>query len=913
LVYIGALQGVKSATFGLKRQDNLNSQKLEPNLKKSAIVSLFAILFLAVSVCSQTSGDKDSANAPFRNPKLPIAERVNDLVSRLTIEEKAAQMVHTAPAIPRLGILAYNWWSEGLHGAAREGYATVFPQAIGLAATFDPALLKKEADLIATEFRVKYEQRLREKGFTDWYHGLTVWSPNINIFRDPRWGRGQETYGEDPFLTAQMGTAYVTGLQGDGKYMKAVSTPKHFAVHSGPESTRHTVDVVVSNHDLEDTYLPAFRATVIAGAGSVMCAYNSVDGKPACAQPSLLQDHLRDAWHFQGYVVSDCGAASDISQGHRYTQTMEQGVSAAVKAGMDIVCGIPMPDVKVENAAILQAVKDGLLSTEDVDRSVRRLFTARFKLGMFDPPSMVPFHPAASENDSAPHGDLALTAARESLVLLKNSDGILPLGNKFKTIAVIGPNADSVDPLLGNYNGTPTHPITVLSGMRKRFGDANILYAAGSSLTGQPLSPVPASVLKNASGKPGLTAEYFSGTAMQGSPTITRTDRSVNFAWQSGVGPKLKENVSVRWTGNLVPSTTGDYQIGFTGTDAFHMWLDDQLVGESRYSDTSKTRLKSVQLKAGHAYPIKIECSQEGSSGFAKLVWHEPGDKKDYTDAVSKADLIVAVLGLAGELEGEEMPINVEGFSGGDRTSLDLPRAQEELLKDLVASGKPVIVVLMNGSALAVNWADEHAKAILEAWYPGEEGGTAVAEALAGDFSPGGKLPLTFYKSVDQLPAFDDYNMKGRTYRYFTGEPLYPFGYGLSYTNFEYSNLHFDKDSLNPVDDLIARVDVKNTGKMAGDEVVEVYVTHPGVEGTPVRALAGFNRVHLAPGATEHVQITVPNRQLSIVDADGARKIVPGELQVWVGGGQPVACDGLAKPAGVAGSVKITGEAVLLK
>ena len=880
-------------------------------MKKIAIVYLFAILPFSVSLSGQTSGDRNSANPPFRNPKLPIEERVNDLVSRLTIEEKAAQMVHTAPAIPRLGIPAYNWWSEGLHGAAREGYATVFPQASGLAATFDPDLLRKEAGVIATEFRVKYEQRLREKGFTDWYHGLTVWSPNINIFRDPRWGRGQETYGEDPFLTAQMGTAYVTGLQGDGKYMKALSTPKHFAVHSGPESTRHSVDVVVSNHDLEDTYLPAFRATVSAGAGSVMCAYNSVDGKPACAQPTLLQDHLRDAWHFEGYVVSDCGAASDISQGHHYTQTMEQGVAAAVKAGMDIVCGIPMSDVKVENAAILQAVKDGLLSAEDVDRSVRRLFTARFKLGMFDPPSMVPYHPGASENDSAPHRELALTAARESMVLLKNSDGILPLGNRFKTIAVIGPNADSVDPLLGNYNGTPTHPVTVLAGMRKRFGDANILYAAGSSLTGQPLSPVPASVLKNSSGKPGLTAEYFSGTALQGSPAMTRTDPGVNFAWQSGVAPKLKENFSVRWTGTLTPPTTGDYQIGFTGTDAFHMWLDNQLIGESWYSDTSKTRLKTIRLEAGHAYPIKIECSQEGISGLARLVWHEPGDKKDYTDAVNKADLIVAVVGLAGELEGEEMPINVEGFSGGDRTSLNLPRAQEELLKDLVASGKPVVVVLMNGSALAVNWADEHAKAILEAWYPGEEGGTAVAEALAGDFSPGGRLPLTFYKSVDQLPAFDDYNMKGRTYRYFAGEPLYPFGYGLSYTTFEYSNLSFDKLSIGGTDDLTATVDVKNTGKMAGDEVVQVYVTHPGVEGAPVRALAGFKRVHVAPGSTQHVQVTLPNRQLSIVDADGARKIVPGDLQVWVGGSQPVTR--IVNAAGVQGSVKITGESVLPK
>jgi beta-glucosidase len=881
-------------------------------LKKFALLAVFALGAL-ISSQAQTTSPGTSANAPFRNPKLPIEERVNDLVSRLTIEEKAMQMVHTAPAIPRLGIPAYNWWSEGLHGAAREGYATVFPQAIGLAATFDPALLKKEADVIATEFRVKYDQRVREKGYSDWYYGLTVWSPNINIFRDPRWGRGQETYGEDPFLTAAMGTAYVTGLQGGGKYVKALATPKHFAVHSGPESTRHSVDVVVSNHDLEDTYLPAFRETVTAGAGSVMCAYNSVDGKPACAQPILLQAHLRDAWHFQGYVVSDCGAASDISQGHHYTQTVEQGVAAAVKAGMDIVCGIPMSGVNVENNAILQAVKDGLLSTEDVDRAVRRLFTARFKLGMFDPPGSVPFHPPASENNSPTHRQLALTAARESLVLLKNSDNILPLGNKFKTIAVIGPNAHSVDPLLGNYNGTPAHPVTILAGLRKRFGDKDVIYAAGSSLTGDPLSPIPSKFLRGKSGMPGLNADYFTGTDLSGKAAATRTDMGIDFSSLKGINSDMSDQFSVRWTGTLTPPATGDYQIGFASTDAFYIWLDNQLIGESGSSDTSKTRVKTVHLEAGNAYPIKIDLSQEGVSGFARLVWHEPGNKKDYADVVSKADVIVAVLGLAGELEGEEMPIEVEGFSGGDRTSLDLPRAQRDLLQDLVASGKPVVVVLMNGSALSVNFADEHAAAILEAWYPGEQGGTAVAQALAGDFSPGGRLPLTFYKSVDQLPSFDDYNMKGRTYRYFTGEPLYPFGYGLSYTKFEYSNLRFNKDSLGASDDLTASVDVKNSGKIAADEVVQLYLTHSGIDGAPRRALAGIKRVHIAPSAIERVQITVPNRLLSVVDADGTRKIVQGDLQVWIGGGQPVTRKGLPATPGVEGTLKLVGDAALPK
>ena len=856
-----------------------------------------------------------AANAPFRNPALPVEERVNDLVSRLTLEEKVGQMMHQATAVPRLGIPAYDWWSEGLHGAAREGYATVFPQAIGLAASFDPDLLRAEADVIATEFRAKYAERLKEKGFSDWYHGLTIWSPNINIFRDPRWGRGQETYGEDPFLTAQMGVAYVTGLQGnDPKYLKALSTPKHFAVHSGPEPTRHTVDVQVSNHDLEDTYLPAFRATVTAGAGSVMCAYNSVDGKPACAQPMLLQEHLRDAWRFKGYVVSDCDAAADIFENHHFTKTMPEGMAAGVKAGMDVICTWPVTKIALERAALLKAAQQGLLSKDDIDRAVKRLFTARMKLGMFDPPNMVPYSKITSaDNDTDSHRQLALKAARETLVLLKNSNNLLPLGDKYKTIAVIGPNADSVDPLLGNYNGTPSRPVTVLAGLRKRFAESKILYAEGSSLTGPPLSAIPSKFLKTTSDQQGLSAEYFKGTQLKGTPVISRTDPGIDFVWGNGVGPQLKENFSVRWTGTLTPPTTDDYEIGLTSTDACHFWLDDQLVGESGESDTSKTRTKTMHFEAGHPYALKVECSQNGNSGMVKLVWHAASEKKDYEDAVKQADLVVAVIGLAGELEGEEMPIKIEGFSGGDRTNTDLPQVQEQLLKDLVASGKPVVLVLTNGSALSINWSDEHVPAILEAWYPGEEGGTAVAEALAGDFSPGGRLPLTFYKSVDQLPPFEDYNMKGRTYRYFTGEPLYPFGYGLSYTTFEYSNLSFAKNSSAAGDDLAASVDVKNTGSIAGDEVVQVYLTHPGADGAPLHALAAFRRVHVEPGATQHVQLAVPNRNLSVVDPDGNRKIVPGEVQVWVGGGQPVTRDGLAKPAGVSGSVKIKNEATLAK
>ena len=880
-------------------------------------ILLASAIPFACAAASAAAADEPSAaetSAPFRNPSLPVNTRVNDLVSRMTLEEKASQMMHAAAPIPRLGIPAYNWWSEGLHGVAAAGYATVFPQSVAMAATFDPDLLHTAAGIVATEFRAKYNEEIRAKGFSSWFHGLTVWSPNVNIFRDPRWGRGQETYGEDPFLTAQMGTAFVTGLQGgSAKYFDVVSTPKHFAVHSGPESTRHSVDVKVSDHDLEDTYLPAFRATVLAGADSVMCAYNSINGKPACAQPMLLQDHLRDAWDFNGYVVSDCGAASDISRHHRYTPTMPEGMAAAVKAGMDLICTWPEAAVKEESEALVAAVRQGLLSEGEIDRAVRRLFTARMKLGMFDPAAAVaPYSTVPmTENDTDAHRELALRAARESLVLLKNKGALLPLGTRYKNIAVIGPNADSVSSLVGNYNGTPSRPVTLLDGIRKRFANANVTYAQGSSLIGVPLAPVDAQFLQSDSGAPGLSGEYFRGTEYHEPRALERTDPGVNFSWQDRAAPGLEGDFSVRWTGTLKAPVSGDYTVGFSGTGNFHMWFNGQLVGEAAFAGSGRTVSQQVHLQAGATYLVKIEAAQKGPGGHAKLLWRRPDAGKDYSEAVRKADLVIAVLGLTSELEGEEMPIKIPGFQGGDRTSLDLPQAQHALLTELAATGKPVVLVLMNGSALSVNWADQHVSAILEAWYPGGAGGTSVAEALAGDFSPSGKLPVTFYRSADQLPPFEDYAMQGRTYRYFSGEALYPFGYGLSYSTFAFSNLRFDRTSLGANDDVAATVDVKNTGRLASDEVVQVYLAHRGVIGAPIRALAGFRRIHLLAGESKSVSIPIANRDLSVVSPDGIRKIVAGELHVWVGDGQPVVRTGLKKPAGVAGAVSIREATIL--
>jgi beta-glucosidase len=741
---------------------------------------LLPALLSSATLCVAQTQD----GPPYKNTNLSFEERARDLEQRMTLEEKVSQLGHTSDAIERLEIPEYDWWNEGLHGVARAGIATVFPQTIGMAATFDDALLGRDAEAISREFRAKYNVSRGKDGSSVHYKGLTVWSPNINIFRDPRWGRGQETYGEDPYLTSRMGVAFVKGLQGDDpRYLKTVATPKHFAVHSGPESTRHEVDVRVSRHDMEDTYLPAFRATVTdAGVQSVMCAYNSVNGQPACANQFLLGEQLRGAWQFKGYVVSDCGAIEDISAHHKYRPLQEQGVAAALAAGTDLICGLPTQSrVQLERTAALNAVHQGILPVSTVDLAVTRTLTARFKLGMFDPPAMVPWSSlGADANDTPAHRELALKTARESLVLLKNANHLLPLKKSYPKIAVIGPDADSLDALEGNYNGTPSSPVTILAGLRKRFDHSTIRYVEGTGLVGTAVGPVP------------------------GAP-----DR-----------------------------------------------------GES----------EAVQAARG-------------------------------------ADLVVMVLGLSARIEGEEMKIQADGFSGGDRTAIDLPAPQERLLESVSAVGKPVVLVLTSGSALAVNWANQHVAAILEAWYPGEAGGTAVAECLAGDFSPAGRLPVTFYRSLEQLPAFEDYSMARRTYRYFSGDPLYAFGYGLSYTQFEYRQPKVSREAISADDSVTVSAEVANRGGIASDEVVQLYLWHEGLAGAPLRELRGFERIHLAPGHSKRVAFTLRDRDLSVVDAEGKRRIATGQVRVWIGGGQPSSDP--RKVAGVSTGFRIDSTKVL--
>jgi len=708
---------------------------------------LFYTLAVSIMFISPVVAQK-KYDYPFRDPSLSIEERVNDLVSRLTLDEKVAQMLNATPAIDRLGIPAYDWWNECLHGVARTPFkVTSYPQAIAMAATFDTAAMKTMGDYTSEEGRAIYNESMRRHDHHR-YLGLTYWTPNINIFRDPRWGRGQETYGEDPFLTATMAKAFVTGLQGnDPKYLKAAACAKHYAIHSGPEPSRHVFDVNVSEHDLWDTYLPAFHELVVnAKVAGVMCAYNAYAGQPCCGSDKLMIKILRDDWKFSGYITSDCGAIDDFWQRHKTDSTAEDAATNAVLHGTDVECG------NFTYKTLAKAVHDGKLSEKDLDASLRRLFKIRFRLGMFDPPALVKYAqvPAAAL-ESQSHRDHALKMARESIVLLRNESHLLPLSKSVKKIAVLGPNADNANTQLGNYNGEPSVVTTVLQGIKKK--------------------------LRN------TTAVFYS--------------KATSF-------------------------------VDTTGPD------------------------------------------------FSKLI-----------DSVRDADVLVYVGGISPRLEGEEMPVSQRGFSGGDRTTIALPSVQTQFLKALKATGKPVVFVLMTGSAIAIPWEAENVPAILNAWYGGQSIGTAVADVLFGDYNPSGRLPVSFYKGDSDLPPFDDYSMANRTYRYFKGDVLYPFGFGLSYTSFHYADLHLSKSSAYPNEPVTAELSVTNSGKYRAEEVVQLYITHTGVNYAPLSALKGFQRVSLSPGESRKIVFHISPDLLRLVDEKGNSEFLPGPANIIVGGCSP--------------------------
>lgn len=690
----------------------------------------------------------------YKNTKLSFEERAKDLVSRMTLEEKVTQMLHQAPAIPRLGIPSYNWWNEALHGVARAGTATMFPQAIGMAATFDEDLLYKIADVISTEGRAKFHE-FQRKGDHDIYKGLTFWSPNVNIFRDPRWGRGHETYGEDPYLTGRLGVAFIKGLQGnDDKYLKAAACAKHFAVHSGPESKRHEFDAVASKKDIRETYLPAFKDCVKeANVEAVMGAYNRTNGEPCCGSPTLLKEILREEWGFKGHVVSDCWAIKDFHENHMVTKTAPESVAMAVNNGCDLNCG----NMYVN---LLLAHKEGLVTEETIDKSVIRLMITRMKLGMFDDPDQVPYTTIPYEmNDCARHREFALEVTKKSLVLLKNENNMLPLDkNKIKSIAVIGPNADSRDALIGNYFGTASEYITVLDGIREAVSkDTRINYSSGC-----------------------------------------------------------------------------------------HLYKE----------------------KTGLAEPRER---------FAEAL-----------AAAEMSDLVVMCMGLDATLEGEEGDVSNE-YAGGDKMHLNLPGLQQELLEAVYKSGKPVILVLLSGSALSVTWADENIPAIIQAWYPGAQGGRAIASMIFGEFSPAGRLPVTFYRTTEELPDFEDYSMQNRTYKYMENEALYPFGYGLSYTRFLYSDIKLSKDNINAGDKIKCSIKVKNIGNYESDEVVELYLKDLEAGSTVPRwKLVGVKKLYqLKPGQEVTIEFEVSPEQMAMVDDDGRSILEPGIFELFAGGSQP--------------------------
>ena len=849
---------------------------------------------------------------PYQDPALSAEERAADLVHRMTLEEKASQLVNQARPIPRLNVPGYDWWSESLHGVARNG-STEFPEPIGLAATFDAPAIHDMAVVISTEGRIMHVQAMRA-GHSNIFEGLDFWAPNINIFRDPRWGRGQETYGEDPYLTSRMGVNFVEGMQGDdAKYYRVISTPKHFAVHSGPEPTRHMADVDVSKHDELDTYLPAFRATVTeAKAGSVMCSYNAINGEPGCANEFTLQDQLRGKWGFKGYVVSDCGAVLDIFEGHHYKASQPEASAISLHRGMDNECVDFTFKVNDNHdyKPYLEAVKAGYLKEADIDLAVTRLFTARMKLGMFDPPEMVPYNKIdESQLNSGEHRAMARKMANEAMVLLKN-DGVLPLKKTGLKIAVVGPLADQTKVLLGNYNGTPTHTVSILEGIKAEFTGAKIEYFAGTQFLGHDGAPVPASAL-SFNGKPGVQVSYAALdlsniNAIGGSaPVATRVDPTVDGSAELPEAAKSIKALAIHYEAQLTATETGDYNLGLIGSGFFRVRLNGKDVTSAYEGDGVSAKVGRVHLEAGHAAPVQVDY-MPGMDGkrVAKLVWSKV-DLRPQPAAIAAAkaaDVTVAVVGITSELEGEEMRVEEAGFLGGDRTSLDLPRPEQELLEALAVTGKPLVVVLTNGSALSVNWAKEHANAIVEAWYPGEEGGSAVAETLSGKNNPGGRLPVTFYTGVDQLPNFEDYSMKNRTYRYFSGEPLYPFGYGLSYTSFSYSGLEV-KGTGSAADPVVAEVTVTNTGKVAGDEVAQLYLTFPKVDGAPLKALRGFQRVHLDAGASQKLRFELKGRDLGMVTEAGDPIIAAGKYGLHVGGGQPG-----TSAVQVEGSFEIAGE-----
>ena len=863
-------------------------------MKWFATVALCVLAWHGAAQNYAQQNDGRPTDVRWRNANLSALERAKDLCSRLTLEEKAQLMMDESPAIPRLGIRKFYWWSEALHGAANMGNVTVFPEPVAMAASFNPGLLYKCFDVASTEFRAQYNHRMHDrKGEDEKFHSLSVWTPNVNIFRDPRWGRGQETYGEDPYLTSVMGLQVVRGLQGpeDAKYRKLWACAKHYAVHSGPEYTRHSANLTdVSPRDVWETYLPAFKTLVQDGkVREVMCAYQRLDDDPCCGSNRLLQTILRDEWGFRYLVVSDCGAVSDFYTSHKSSTDSIHASAKAVLAGTDVECGFAYA-----YKGIPEAVRRGLMTEAEVDKHVVRLLEGRFDLGEMDDPSLVEWskipYSAMSTKASA---DVSLDMARQTIVLLKNHpvpskggtlEPILPLQKNRERIAVIGPNADNAPMMWGNYNGMPNHTVTILDGIRGK--QKRLYYARGCDLTYDKVMDCQLASQCTFEGKRGMKGTFWNNCRMEGQPVTTQyytAPLAVTTAGMHNFAPGVQiEDFSAKYETVFTPGESGEYVVNVDGTGQFELYIDG--VRQFRHHIWRMTPNRvPIQAEKGKSYQIEVRFAHVPTYNADLKINVAKEMPIDYQQTIAQLkgiDKVVFVGGISPALEGEEMPVDIEGFKGGDRTSIELPKVQREFLKALKAAGKQVVFVNCSGSCIALQPEMESCDAIVQAWYAGQEGGTAVADVLFGDVNPGGKLPVTFYKSDKQLPDYEDYSMKGRTYRYFS-DALFPFGYGLSYTSFEIRN---EKLEMSSGGSGTVTVEVANTGKRDGSETVQLYIRNLQDPDGPLKSLRAFQRVNVKAGQTTTVTLSLDRKSFEFWDPEtNTMRVKPGRYDILVG------------------------------
>ena len=840
---------------------------------------LTGLLMASMMVVAQT--------LPYQNPNLSAKERAKDLCSRLTLEEKAQLMLDESPAIPRLGIKKFFWWSEALHGAANMGNVTVFPEPVAMASSFNPSLLYKVFDAASTEFRAQYNRRMYDlKGEDEKFHSLSVWTPNVNIFRDPRWGRGQETYGEDPYLTSVMGTQVVRGLQGpeDAKYRKLWACAKHYAVHSGPEYTRHSANLTdVSPRDMWETYMPAFKTLVQdAKVREVMCAYQRLDDDPCCGSQRLLQTILRDEWGFQYLVVSDCGAVSDFYESHKSSSSPVHASAKATIAGTDVECGYGYA-----YRSIPEAVKRGYITEAEVDKHVIRLLEGRFDLGEMDDPSLVEWSKIPySAMDSKEHRAIALDMARQTIVLLQNKNNILPLQKNKEKIAVIGPNADNEPMMWGNYNGTPNHTITILDGIKTK--QKKLFYDAGCDLTYDKVMECLMASQCSFEGKKGMKGTFWNNRRMEGKPVTTQyytKPLAVTTFGMHNFAPGVQlEDFSCKYETVFTPNEAGEYVVNVDGCGQFELYIDGERKFHHRIWRTTPNRV-AIQAEKGKSYNIEVRFAHVhtyNANLAINVAKEHPIDYQQLISQLKGIDKVIFVGGISSALEGEEMPVEIDGFKGGDRTHIELPKVQRDFLKALKAAGKKVIFVNCSGSAIALLPETETCDAIVQAWYPGQEGGTAVADVLFGDYNPSGKLPITFYKSSDQLPDYEDYSMKGRTYRYFT-DALFPFGFGLSYTDFMIKSAKVEKKGTTSTDWTLT-AEVANTGMRDGSEIVQLYIRNLQDPDGPLKSLRGFQRVDVKAGQTATAVIEINEKSFEFWDSEtNTMRVKPGKYEILVG------------------------------